>query len=479
MKPIRTLRPQTRAPGSRPRSVLCRGLWTAGLLLALPAVEPGTAFGDVTVPAAINYQGKLTDSDGHAVTAGYYDVEFRIWNHSESSGEINYFWGRVFSLSVANNGLFNVLLTDAGGGLSTPSTNQTSLMSAFDGDTRYLGLTIVSERGTRIASPVEITPRQQLLSAPYAIRAQQATAANTATWANNAGAATNSTHFGLFVPDDFVKTNKLAQTLTGNLTVNGKIGIGNLTPAYPLHFASETGDKISLYGFGSAHYGFGIQDYLLQVYTSRYEEDIAFGYGGSTSFTERMRVRGNGRVGIGTNAPEATLHVRGTTMLDLSPNGGGALVLGNNANDNSIYLEGVSSNHTANASAIHIAGHWSQPLPVFDITADAVKIKNQLPIVIRRYPLPDPDPQDASNTPYYWDPPNGYPTNAWSAAVIGFTCHGDFSESTAGLLLDIAMQAQEKHPNWRVQFDVRHHSTLTNIVVDVMYIRRELTDDTR
>jgi Head domain of trimeric autotransporter adhesin len=91
---------------------------------------------------------------------------------------------------------------------------------------------------------------------------------------------------------------------------NGNIGIGEVNPAYPLNFTSTLGDKISLWGNGANHYGFGIQPSLLQVYTDVAGSDIAFGYGNSAAFTERMRVKGNGNVGIGVN-PVAKLQVAG------------------------------------------------------------------------------------------------------------------------------------------------------------------------
>lgn len=97
------------------------------------------------------------------------------------------------------------------------------------------------------------------------------------------------------------------------LTTAGNFGIGIQNPNAPLSFASTTGNKIALWGDASGgHYGLGIQGSLLQLYGSANNADIAFGYGSSTSFTENMRVKGNGNVGIGTASPNSKLEVFGS-----------------------------------------------------------------------------------------------------------------------------------------------------------------------
>jgi hypothetical protein len=98
--------------------------------------------------------------------------------------------------------------------------------------------------------------------------------------------------------------------------LNGNVAIGANVPAFPLSFAPALGDKISLWSNSTNSYGFGIQSGLLQIYTDVSSADIAFGYGSSNLFTEAMRIRGNGNVGIGTNTPAEKLHVQGTTYLN-------------------------------------------------------------------------------------------------------------------------------------------------------------------
>ena len=104
-----------------------------------------------------------------------------------------------------------------------------------------------------------------------------------------------------------------------NLILNapgGNVGLGTFTPGFPLTFPNTLGDKISLYGQSGNHFGFGIQGGLLQIYTDINANDIAFGFGQSSNFTETMRIKGNGNVGIGTNNPTSKLEVNGNAEID-------------------------------------------------------------------------------------------------------------------------------------------------------------------
>lgn len=94
---------------------------------------------------------------------------------------------------------------------------------------------------------------------------------------------------------------------------NGNVGIGTPTPGAPLSFPTTFGNKISLYANSpGADYGLGMQSGLLQMFTPASGFDMAFGTGSSASFSELMRIKGNGKVGVGTNAPAAKLQVAGS-----------------------------------------------------------------------------------------------------------------------------------------------------------------------
>jgi hypothetical protein len=458
----------------------------ARLLMALLLIATGLAWAQTDVPGIINYQGKLTDELGNPVAPGYYEVQFKIWDHPTLTNPSDYIWGRAFALHVVTNGMFNVLLSDTGGIVGTPKTN--SLLAAFNGADRFLGLTITKTPSGNVASPSEISPRQQLVTAPYAIHAH------------------NASMLDNFEPSAFLMANKSAQLITGNLTLtegnltlndnlivddditlHGNLtvdknitGKGNLTltgTMAPLTFASSLGDKIGLYGsFGIPHYGLGIQSHLLQLHGDSSSSDIAFGYGQSTNFTESMRVKGSGKVGIGTSSPEATLHVRGTTMLDLGGTGGGALTIFSNPNDNQIYLEGYSSNHSASATAINITGYGANPLQTFNVSANAVKVKNVMPIVVRTYYLP----QIAANDNVAHTYNSGYPTNLWSAVIVGFHIDGDIYESDLTRpLIKVRMERIAGQANWHIVYGMAHQSDPLYVTVDAMFIRRELADDNR
>ncbi len=125
---------------------------------------------------------------------------------------------------------------------------------------------------------------------------------------------------------------------------SGNVGIGTNAPDAPLSFASTTGKKISFSSTGaSSQYGIGVQSNLLQIYSDWFGADIAFGYGTSTVFTERMRIRGNGNVGIGITNPSAPLSFPASLgkKISLYPGGTGDVGMAVQGNDFRLYTDNV------------------------------------------------------------------------------------------------------------------------------------------
>ena len=102
-------------------------------------------------------------------------------------------------------------------------------------------------------------------------------------------------------------TPQVWNSIASGIYYSSNVGIGTSALGFPLNFANTSGDKISFYGSSGAHYGVGIQGGLLQIHADIASSDIAFGTGSSNSFSEKMRIKGNGNVGIGTNSPTAPL----------------------------------------------------------------------------------------------------------------------------------------------------------------------------
>ena len=149
------------------------------------------------VPGTMNYQGYLADpTTGAAYADGIYTLDIRIWNSDVSTTASACLWGGRYSVYV-KDGYFNLMLGDSSAAELTsadgvvPTYKNADLWKALWGasatDTvRYLG----------------VTPRQQLLTSPFAFRAQHAQYADQA-------------QAGFSVPGNL--------TVSGSATVKGTI----------------------------------------------------------------------------------------------------------------------------------------------------------------------------------------------------------------------------------------------------------------
>ena len=141
--------------------------WTA--LFFLLAIPPSAVA--VELPQLMNYQGLLVDEGGKPLASGSYTLEFRIY---DALTEGNLVWGpQIFDGIVAFghatrvqvvDGNFNVLL-------GAMDTSRRKLSNAFDAAPRYIEIT-VHDPDTKAEHT--LAPRQQILSAPFALNAQTA-----------------------------------------------------------------------------------------------------------------------------------------------------------------------------------------------------------------------------------------------------------------------------------------------------------------
>lgn len=122
----------------------------AGLVLLLVALSASVVSAHI-----FNYQGKLTDTGSPANRD--YDFEFKLYTALSGGSQVG---STLMRSNIAvTNGQFEVTL-DFGG-------------SAFPGADRFLEISVRPSGG----SFTMLSPRQQILSAPYAIRSSNATSA--------------------------------------------------------------------------------------------------------------------------------------------------------------------------------------------------------------------------------------------------------------------------------------------------------------
>lgn len=115
-----------------------------------------------SVPPLINYQGRLTDANGDSLT-GTKRLEFNVYD-AVTGGNI--VWGiQIIDDVPLVDGHFNVIL-------STDNQGR-SIANAFKSKNRYIAIK-VGEPHTDLSGVSEISPRQQILSAPYAVQAEHA-----------------------------------------------------------------------------------------------------------------------------------------------------------------------------------------------------------------------------------------------------------------------------------------------------------------
>lgn len=249
----------------------------AGALIKPPQQEAGSKVlysgePDVTIPTLINYQGYLTDSGGNPIN-GIVDITFTIYDAATDGSAV---WIEVHPVTV-NDGLFSVLL-----GSLAPID-----VSLFTG-TRYLGISVEGEP--------EMTPRQQIVSVAYALRADEANNANRLD-------GMDSNQFVAVAGD----------TMTGTLNM-GNNAITNIDWATSDDGTGSGLDADTLDGMDSSAFaGDNLGDH-----TATQNINLNGNYLSGDGDSEGVFVNAQGNVGMGTNSPTEKLSITKTSPGSLA-----------------------------------------------------------------------------------------------------------------------------------------------------------------
>ena len=261
----------------------------------------------LTVPtwgqsALISYQGKLTDSQGDPLNT---TVSIRFSVYAQVTGG-SALWTETQPSVVVQSGIFNVLL---GSVSSFPS-------DLFNGSDRWLGI--------RVGSDAEMSPRQQIVSVGYALRAADADKLD----------GQDASEFGDGYSLDAADGNPTDVLYVNN---TGNIGIGTTNPQEKLDVSGDVridGDLEVTGGLDPIFVRFipmvtapltaeGVVYYNdnndeLYVYDGSVWQALIGGGGDndwSGAGTGAMYATQTGDdVGIGTTTPAAKLHVNGTSQ---------------------------------------------------------------------------------------------------------------------------------------------------------------------
>lgn len=188
-------------------------LMAVGLMVLTDAVwaaNPPASL--VMIPAMINYQGRLVTTSNTPYADAVHTIDLTLYPDAVSPTKL---WSERYGVQT-RDGYFSVNLGSGGAGQLPVNPEIWQVMWRTNNQspgTFFMAMTVrTAPNGTPLTTPVEATPRQQFLTAPFAYRAHQALYASQAD--------------GLFGAPDGVQTSKVTNDV---LSINAQsfLGLGS------------------------------------------------------------------------------------------------------------------------------------------------------------------------------------------------------------------------------------------------------------
>ena len=309
-----------------------RKLYSLGISSVIACLIGSThLIAESEVPTLVNYQALVTDINGDPLAdtnPENFDVIFRFYESAQGGSSV---YTEVQTVTIFQGNLNTLLgqgvILDVNPADSVPDEPKPDLDTIFDGEERFLGIT-VDENRDGLSDDGEVSPRQQIVANPFAFRAKIAERAHT-----------------LESPDG-------SATDAVSIDGTGRVGIGDGDPLAPLHvfgesrFGTSYGQRLGQHGsaandFLFGHFGFNFgwdgsnwsssNDGFNNgggLIASAANGDLRFFTFPTTGSTDQSISDGNlndnlrlfidkfGNVGVGTVSPAGQFHVSSGTSGD-------------------------------------------------------------------------------------------------------------------------------------------------------------------